>query len=157
MGDAATSGEGWLAWLLVGAWLVVATIAARVDSSGRWILGVVLAGFAQLAVVTSVAIALRAADMEDGLPALGPVAVVVTALAARRWWAGRDLPQLAVREWGRGAPVVFLHGAAGSSRYWRHVAQAGHGHRGIAPDPLGFGRSPKPWSATYDVDCTSTR
>lgn len=31
--------------------------------------------------------------------------------------------------------------------------RAARGHRGIAPDLLGFGRSPKPRSAAYDVDC----
>lgn len=153
MRASAALGELWLAWLLVGAWLVVGAAAADLDARGRWILGAVLAGLAQLAVVSGVIIAARTAGEGGGVAALGPVVAVLTVLAVRRWWSSRGLPQLAVRAWGRGAPVVFLHGAGGSSRYWRRIAGAHGAHRGIAPDLLGFGRSPKPRSAAYDVDC----
>jgi len=49
--------------------------------------------------------------------------------------------------------VVFIHGLGASSRYWDAVAEATTGFRGIAPDLLGFGRSPKPPDASYDVAC----
>lgn len=55
--------------------------------------------------------------------------------------------------WGRGADVVFLHGLGASSRYWERLAQASSGYRGTAPDLLGFGRSPSPPDATYDIAC----
>jgi pimeloyl-ACP methyl ester carboxylesterase len=59
--------------------------------------------------------------------------------------------RLFVREWGAGPPVVFLHGIGASSRYWEQLAARSSGYRGIAPDLLGFGRSPKPADAAYDV------
>ena len=58
---------------------------------------------------------------------------------------------LAVRRWGAGPPVVFLHGLGASRRFWDSVADDGSGYRGIAPDLLGFGRSPHPDGASYDV------
>lgn len=58
---------------------------------------------------------------------------------------------LAVRTWGAGAPVVFLHGLGASRRFWDSVAREGDGYRGIAPDLLGFGRSLHPHDANYDV------
>lgn len=60
--------------------------------------------------------------------------------------------QLATECWGSGPPVVFLHGLGGSARYWHSLASASWGYRGIAVDLLGFGQSPRPRSATYDVD-----
>ncbi|MGH8986414.1 MAG: alpha/beta fold hydrolase [Acidimicrobiia bacterium] len=60
-------------------------------------------------------------------------------------------PPLFVREWGTGAPVVFLHGLGASSRYWERLVTGSSGYQGVAPDLLGFGRSPKPDDATYDV------
>ena len=58
---------------------------------------------------------------------------------------------LAVRTWGAGPPVVFLHGLGASRRFWDSVASNSSGFRGIAPDLLGFGRSPHPDGASYDV------
>ena len=59
---------------------------------------------------------------------------------------------LFVERWGEQGPsVVFLHGIGGSSRYWLGVAAASDGYRGIAPDLLGFGRSPRPDDPNYDV------
>ena len=66
--------------------------------------------------------------------------------------ASRHVRQLAARTWGKGPDVVFLHGLGASGRYWDRVASSGHGFHGIAPDLLGFGRSPKPRSASYDID-----
>jgi pimeloyl-ACP methyl ester carboxylesterase len=60
--------------------------------------------------------------------------------------------QLHVRRWGEGPPVLFLHGLGASSHYWDSLAARTSGYEGIAPDLLGFGRSPKPRHATYDVE-----
>ncbi|MGH9014106.1 MAG: alpha/beta fold hydrolase [Acidimicrobiia bacterium] len=65
--------------------------------------------------------------------------------------SARAVRPLFVREWGEGPPVVFLHGLGASSRYWEQLAAASSGYRGIAPDLLGFGHSPKPADAAYDV------
>lgn len=61
--------------------------------------------------------------------------------------------ELFVASWGRGPDVVFLHGLGGSSRYWELLAAASSGYRATAPDLLGFGRSPSPPEASYDVEC----
>lgn len=47
---------------------------------------------------------------------------------------------------------MFLHGLGASSRYWENLAAADGEYRGIAPDLLGFGRSPSPRDASYDVN-----
>lgn len=60
--------------------------------------------------------------------------------------------RLAVRSWGAGPDVLFLHGLGASSRYWDRLAALGGRYRGTAPDLAGFGRSPKPRSARYDLD-----
>ena len=51
-----------------------------------------------------------------------------------------------VEDVGRGAPVVLLHGFPDTSRMWRHqvAALAAAGHRAIAPDLRGRGRSQRP-------------
>ncbi len=57
---------------------------------------------------------------------------------------------LFVREAGQGPPLVMLHGLASSSRYWEpHFDVLGRVYRIIAPDLLGFGRSPNPAGAEY--------
>jgi len=54
---------------------------------------------------------------------------------------------------GTGNPVVFLHGFRGSGRYWGpHARKLAHTHQVIVVDLLGFGKSPWPASARYDVD-----
>lgn len=60
---------------------------------------------------------------------------------------------LFVGRWGAGPPVVLLHGLGASSRYWDTLAARHPPFRATAPDLLGFGRSPKPADATYDIDC----
>ncbi len=60
---------------------------------------------------------------------------------------------LLVERWGDGPSVVFLHGLGASARYWQRVREASEGYAGLAPDLLGFGRSPSPADAAYDVDC----
>ncbi|MHB1534992.1 MAG: alpha/beta fold hydrolase [Acidimicrobiales bacterium] len=85
--------------------------------------------------------------------------VFVVALSAYLLWLDhlRSVqtypPTLKVEQWGQGPPVVFLHGLGASSRYWGTLARTSGGYRGIAPDLLGFGRSPKPPWASYDATC----
>ena len=67
---------------------------------------------------------------------------------------GSEHDALYVDAWGSGSPVVFVHGLGASSRYWEPLREAlPMGYRGIAPDLLGFGRSPAPHGAAFDVDC----
>lgn len=55
---------------------------------------------------------------------------------------------------GHGSPVVLVHGLGASARYWKWVSeQLADTHHVSAVDLLGFGRSPKPADASYDVDC----
>jgi len=60
---------------------------------------------------------------------------------------------LYVATWGQGPDVVLLHGLGASSRYWERLAGVSTGFSATAPDLLGFGRSPSPPGAAYDVDC----
>lgn len=58
---------------------------------------------------------------------------------------------------GTGPPVLFVHGLAGSRRYWDPVVHLlGERVRADTVDLLGFGSSPWPANATYDVDCHLT-
>jgi haloalkane dehalogenase len=54
---------------------------------------------------------------------------------------------------GDGAPVVLLHGEPSWSFLWRHVIAelVDAGHRCIAPDLAGFGRSDKPADGWYSL------
>ena len=55
---------------------------------------------------------------------------------------------------GTGRPVLLLHGLAGSQRYWDPVLDGLDGDvRACTVDLLGFGSSPWPADAAYDVDC----
>jgi len=54
--------------------------------------------------------------------------------------------------WGAGPLVVALHGLGASSAYWDPLAQHLPCRRFLAPDALGFGRSPAPPDSTYDLD-----
>ncbi|MGQ0744857.1 MAG: alpha/beta fold hydrolase [Acidimicrobiales bacterium] len=51
-----------------------------------------------------------------------------------------------------GHPVLFLHGLGASSRYRDRLTASAPGYRGIAPDLVGFGRSPKPPDGACDVE-----
>ena len=65
----------------------------------------------------------------------------------------RDGTHLYVKSWGEGPPVVLIHGWPLSSDSWDPVTQAlaEAGHKAIAYDRRGFGRSQQP-SAGYDYD-----
>jgi pimeloyl-ACP methyl ester carboxylesterase len=54
---------------------------------------------------------------------------------------------------GTGPPVLLIHGLGASGRYWDRLSVAVNGRRLVAPDLLGFGRSPAPPEASYDVAC----
>jgi len=64
-----------------------------------------------------------------------------------------DSTLLYYKEWGRGRPVVLLHGWPLSSDSWddQSYALANAGYRVIAYDRRGFGRSSQPWNG-YDYD-----
>ena len=54
--------------------------------------------------------------------------------------------------WGKGPLVLALHGLGASSAYWDPLAQHLPHRRFVAPDALGFGRSPAPQDCMYDLD-----
>jgi pimeloyl-ACP methyl ester carboxylesterase len=57
--------------------------------------------------------------------------------------------ELYVREAGNGEALVLLHGLASSCRYWQDLRPLAEDYRVLAPDLLGFGRSPKPRHGQY--------
>ncbi|MGH9265504.1 MAG: alpha/beta fold hydrolase [Acidimicrobiales bacterium] len=61
-------------------------------------------------------------------------------------------PALAVHRWGQGPALLLVHGLGASGRYWDRLGEAASGWGGVAPDLLGFGRSPKPPTSSYSVD-----
>ncbi len=62
--------------------------------------------------------------------------------------ATADHTQLYYKDWGRGRPVVLLHGWPLSADSWddQALALANEGYRVIAYDRRGFGRSSQPWN-----------
>ena len=64
-----------------------------------------------------------------------------------------DNTRLYVKDWGSGRPVILIHGWPLSADSWddQAMAIADAGHRAIAYDRRGFGRSSQPWSG-YDYD-----
>jgi pimeloyl-ACP methyl ester carboxylesterase len=64
-----------------------------------------------------------------------------------------DNTQIYYKDWGRGRPVVLVHGWPLSADSWEDqaLALANAGHRVIAYDRRGFGRSSQPWSG-YDYN-----
>jgi pimeloyl-ACP methyl ester carboxylesterase len=65
----------------------------------------------------------------------------------------KDGTRIFYNDWGRGRPVVLVHGWPLSSDMWEYqaTALASEGYRVIAYDRRGFGRSDQPW-AGYDYD-----
>lgn len=68
----------------------------------------------------------------------------------------RDGIDLYVKDWGSGRPVVLIHGWPLNADSWEDqaLALAEAGHRVIAYDRRGFGRSGQPWTG-YDYDTLS--
>jgi pimeloyl-ACP methyl ester carboxylesterase len=64
-----------------------------------------------------------------------------------------DGTKLYVKDWGRGRPVILIHGWPLSADSWddQAVAIADAGFRAIAYDRRGFGRSDQPWDG-YNYD-----
>lgn len=64
-----------------------------------------------------------------------------------------DNTQLYFKDWGSGTPVVLIHGWPLSADSWddQAMAIADAGHRAIAYDRRGFGRSSQPWDG-HDYD-----
>ena len=64
-----------------------------------------------------------------------------------------DETRLYVKDWGNGRPVILIHGWPLSADSWddQALALADAGHRVIAYDRRGFGRSSQPWTG-YDYD-----
>jgi non-heme chloroperoxidase len=64
-----------------------------------------------------------------------------------------DNTQIYYKDWGRGRPVVLIHGWPLSADSWddQALALANAGHRVIAYDRRGFGRSSQPWTG-YDYN-----
>ena len=54
---------------------------------------------------------------------------------------------------GHGDRVLLLHGLGASAHYWDKVLADPRDRELVAPDLLGFGRSPWPPDAPYDVGC----
>ncbi|MEO6113202.1 MAG: alpha/beta hydrolase [Sphingomicrobium sp.] len=65
----------------------------------------------------------------------------------------KDGTQLYYKDWGKGRPVVLLHGwpLTGDTFDDVAIALADQGFRSIIPDRRGFGRSEQPWDG-YDYD-----
>ncbi len=65
----------------------------------------------------------------------------------------RDGSRLYVKDWGHGRPIVLIHGWPLSADSWDPIAVplVEAGHRVIAYDRRGFGRSDQPWDG-YDYD-----
>lgn len=65
----------------------------------------------------------------------------------------RDGTKLYVKDWGQGRPIVLIHGWPLSADSWDPIAVplVEAGHRVIAYDRRGFGRSDQPWDG-YDYD-----
>jgi len=64
-----------------------------------------------------------------------------------------DGTQIFYKDWGSGRPVVFSHGWPLNADAWDDQAMlvADHGHRAIAHDRRGHGRSSQPWGG-HDLD-----
>jgi non-heme chloroperoxidase len=64
-----------------------------------------------------------------------------------------DNTKLYLKDWGKGTPVILIHGWPLSADSWddQALAIAEAGYRAIAYDRRGFGRSSQPWSG-YDYD-----
>ena len=65
----------------------------------------------------------------------------------------KDGTKLYVKDWGKGRPVILIHGWPLSADSWDDQAMviADAGMRAIAYDRRGFGRSDQPWTG-YDYD-----
>jgi non-heme chloroperoxidase len=67
--------------------------------------------------------------------------------------SAKDGTRLYYKDWGKGRPVVLMHGwpLSGDTFDEAALALAERGFRAIVPDRRGFGRSDQPWDG-YDYD-----
>ncbi|MES2147607.1 MAG: alpha/beta fold hydrolase, partial [Pseudomonadota bacterium] len=66
----------------------------------------------------------------------------------------KDGTELYYKDWGKGRPVVLMHGwpLTGDTFDQAGMALVERGFRAIIPDRRGFGRSDKPWDGNdYDT------
>ena len=65
----------------------------------------------------------------------------------------KDGTRLYYKDWGKGRPVVLMHGwpLSGDTFDAAALALAENGYRAIVPDRRGFGRSDQPWNG-YDYE-----
>jgi len=90
------------------------------------------------------------AAVAAGLVAL--CAAPVSAASYRIALRAPGVPRTVLHVWerGHGPPLVLLHGLGASIFTWRHIMPAlARGHRVIALDLRGFGRSDKPFDQRY--------
>ncbi len=101
--------------------------------------------------VACVALLLALPGCGSGLPDFA--AISAAASRDHEQIAVGDPPvRLAVRDEGRGKPVVLIHGLGTSSYTWRGIAPAlARTHRVISIDLKGFGESEKPLTGPYTV------
>lgn len=72
--------------------------------------------------------------------------------SAQKVWTRCGSGQMVWRSWGRGAPLLLLHGAFGSWTHWiRNINRLSSSYRVVAPDLPGLGDSDLP-SEPYDAE-----
>lgn len=104
----------------------------------------VLSGVGALVAALSLLLTTFTAGLAQAVPS-DPVNYRVTVHPA-----GQPPLSVYVEEMGRGPPILFLHGLAGSSYTWRFIAAGlAASHRVIALDLRGFGRTEKPFDLAY--------
>lgn len=161
------AGVGWLAYAL----LVAVAVVFALGTLYTWRAGqpmplpvLCVSGIVLMALVADV-LSLAVAGRGTGTSAVhaasaGTTLTLLTAagvsvaryLLALRHLSGPALLHTA-ETGGRGPAVVFVHGLGASGCYWDAVVPRLAGRRTVTVDLLGFGRSPKPRRASYDVDC----
>lgn len=68
-------------------------------------------------------------------------------------FAGADGVLIHYKSWGKGSPVILIHGFTLNQSFWRHqVPELAKTHRVIALDLPGHGQSGKPRDTAYTMD-----
>lgn len=68
-------------------------------------------------------------------------------------FAGVDGVLIHYKSWGKGSPVILIHGFTLNQTFWRHqVPELAKTHRVIAMDLPGHGQSGKPHDTAYTMD-----